>query len=66
MKQYELFIYSEDDTLITEKNIDLFMEITQILPNKYIGGFIRYEISKSGRKYYPDFHNRFHWDPNSV
>jgi 2-polyprenyl-3-methyl-5-hydroxy-6-metoxy-1,4-benzoquinol methylase len=63
---YDIFIYSEDDILITEKNIDHFLNVTKILPGKYIAGFIRYEISKSGEKYYPDFHNRFHWDPNSI
>ena len=66
MLQYDLFIYSEDDILITERNIDAFVEMTKILPEKYIAGFIRYEISETGRKYYNDFHNRFHWDPNSV
>ncbi len=66
MQQYDLFIYSEDDTLITERNIDAFVKMTKILPEKYIAGFLRYEISETGRKYYNDFHNRFHWDPNSV
>ena len=66
MQQYDLFIYSEDDTLITERNIDAFIKMTKILPEKYIAGFLRYEISETGRKYYNDFHNRFHWDPNSV
>ena len=66
MQQYDLFIYSEDDTLITERNIDAFVKMTRILPEKYIAGFLRYEISETGRKYYNDFHNRFHWDPNSV
>lgn len=66
MPQYDLFIYSEDDTLITERNIDAFVKMTRILPEEYIAGFIRFEISETGRKYYNDFHNRFHWDPNSV
>ena len=66
MQQYDLFIYSEDDTLITERNIDAFVKMTKILPEKYIAGFLRYEISEKGRKYYNDFHNHFHWDPNSV
>jgi 2-polyprenyl-3-methyl-5-hydroxy-6-metoxy-1,4-benzoquinol methylase len=66
MQQYDLFIYSEDDTLITERNIDAFVNMTRILPEEYVAGFIRYEISGTGTKYYNDFHNRFHWDPNSV
>jgi 2-polyprenyl-3-methyl-5-hydroxy-6-metoxy-1,4-benzoquinol methylase len=64
--QYDLFIYSEDDILITEQNLDVFVKITQILPDKYIAGFMRYEISGNGKKYYPDLHACYHWDPNSV
>ena len=50
MQQYDLFIYSEDDTLITERNIDAFITMTKILPEKYIAGFLRYEISETGKK----------------
>ena len=49
MSQYDLFIYSEDDTLITERNIDAFVKVTKILPEEYIAGFIRHEISETGR-----------------
>ncbi len=63
---YDLFIYSEDDTLITKRNIDAFLAMTRMLPEEYIAGFIRYEISEKGRTYYNDFHKHFHWDPNSV
>src|SRR3990172_5461101 len=64
--QYDLFIYSEDDILITEQNIDAFVKVTQILPDQYIAGFIRHEVSENGKWYYPDLHGAFHWDPNSV
>jgi len=66
MCQYDLFIYSEDDTLITERNIDSFVKITKILPDEYIAGFIRYEISDSGKKYYSTIHANYHWDPCSL
>ena len=66
LDQYDLFIYSEDDTLITERNVDAFMEVTQVLPDNYIAGFIRYEVSESGRKYYSTIHSHYHWNPNSV
>ena len=65
-QQYDLFIYSEDDTLITERNIDSFVNITKVLPDNYIAGFIRYEISESGKKFYSTIHAHYHWDPNSV
>lgn len=63
---YDLFIYSEDDTLITERNIDAFVEETRILPEEYIAGFMRYEVSPDGCKYYSSMHSHYHWDPKSV
>lgn len=66
MQKHDLFIYSEDDTLITERNIDAFIRMTKILPVEYVAGFLRYEIVETGTKYFNDFHNHFHWDPNSV
>lgn len=66
MRKYDLFIYSEDDTLITERNIDAFYKVSQILPDEFIAGFIRYEISKEGNKYYSTIHAHYHWDPNTV
>lgn len=64
--EYDLFIYTEDDILITEKNIEAFVEESRVLPEEYIAGFMRYEVSSGGRKAYPDMHSHFHWDPNSV
>jgi SAM-dependent methyltransferase len=66
MGKYDLYVYSEDDILIKERNIDAFVEATHTLPDGYIAGFLRFERRENGRKYYPDFHNRFHWDPHSV
>jgi 2-polyprenyl-3-methyl-5-hydroxy-6-metoxy-1,4-benzoquinol methylase len=66
LHQYDLFIYSEDDTLITERHIDAFVEVSEFLPDNYIAGFIRYELSKNGKKYYSTIHSHYHWDPNSV
>ena len=65
-KDYDLYIYSEDDTLLTEKNIDAFLKVTSILDENEIAGFIRYEIDSSGRKYYSTIHSHFHWKPDSV
>ncbi len=63
---YDLFIYSEDDTLITQRNIDAFLEVTEILPEGEIAGFIRSEKGASGERYLSTVHASFHWDPASV
>ncbi len=63
---YDLFIYSEDDTLINERNIEAFLEVTRVLPKHQIAGFLRYERDTLGRKYYSTVHSHFHWTPGSV
>ncbi len=65
-KDYDLFIYSEDDTLITERHITAFLNVTRVLPKNVIAGFLRYEFDKSGNKYYSSVHSHFHWLPNSI
>ena len=64
--EYDLFIYSEDDILITERNINAVLEVSRILPDNEIAGFLRYEIDQNGKKYYSTVHSHFHWDPGSV
>lgn len=66
MEKYDLFIYSEDDTLVTERNINAFVQVTKVLPDQYIAGFIRYEISDDGKIFYSSIHGCYHWDPKSV
>ena len=63
---YDLFIYSEDDTLITERHIKAFLDVTCILPAHKIAGFLRYEVDMLGKKYYSTVHSHFHWIPGSV
>lgn len=63
---YDLFIYSEDDTLITERHIRAFLDVTRVLPEQQIAGFLRYEVDTFGRKYYSTVHSHFHWVPGSV
>jgi 2-polyprenyl-3-methyl-5-hydroxy-6-metoxy-1,4-benzoquinol methylase len=63
---YDLFIYSEDDTLITEKNIDAFLKATEVLRDNEIAGFIRSERGADGQAYFSTAHYHFHWDPISV
>ena len=63
---YDVFIYSEDDTLITERHIKAFLDVTSILPEHEIAGFVRYEVDTRGKKYYSTVHSHFHWIPRSV
>jgi 2-polyprenyl-3-methyl-5-hydroxy-6-metoxy-1,4-benzoquinol methylase len=64
--QYDVFIYSEDDILIEEINILAFLQITPLLKSDEIAGFLRIEKATGGGKSFPDMHDLFHWDPQSV
>lgn len=64
--EYDLFIYSEDDTLITEHNIEAFLRVTEVLPSNEIAGFLRTELGTDGRRYFSTVHSHYHWDPESV
>lgn len=46
---YDLFLYNENDHLITEDNIDAFLEHTATLSDNQVSGFIRYEM-RDGEK----------------
>ncbi len=63
---YDLFIYTEDDILITERNINAFLQLCAILREDEIPGFLLKEISADGSLNYPQAHVHFHWDPSSV
>jgi 2-polyprenyl-3-methyl-5-hydroxy-6-metoxy-1,4-benzoquinol methylase len=63
---FDLFIYSEDDILIAEKNIRAFLQLCTILREDEIPGFILKEIDADGALNYPQAHVHFHWDPSSV
>jgi 2-polyprenyl-3-methyl-5-hydroxy-6-metoxy-1,4-benzoquinol methylase len=65
-RDYDLFIYSEDDTLITECNINAFLTATEVLREDEIAGFLRYETEPGGTIYCSSVHSHFHWDPRSV
>ncbi len=66
LHRYDLFIYSEDDTLITLRNIDAFLHATSLLPENTVPGFLRYETGMGGTISYPDVHGAYHWDTQSV
>lgn len=63
---YDLFVYTEDDILITQRNIEAFLRVTRILPAGELAGFFRWEHHPDGRKYYPDVHAFYRWIPDSA
>jgi 2-polyprenyl-3-methyl-5-hydroxy-6-metoxy-1,4-benzoquinol methylase len=66
LNDYDLFIYSEDDTLITESNIRAYLKACAILEGNEIPGFFRVERGTDGQINYPEVHGPFHWDSQSV
>lgn len=66
LNDYDLFIYSEDDTLITERNLRAFLEVSAVLCEDEIPGFLRFEQGRDGEFHFPDVHNYFHWDIRSL
>jgi len=66
LNDYDVFIYSEDDTLITEKNIESFVQLSDVMPDDELPGFLRFEHDDSGNIGYPEFHGHYHWDTASV
>ncbi len=63
---YDLFIYSEDDILVSEANIRAFLRAVQLLPPEVLPGFLRFELHPDGQKNYPDIHGPYHWEAASV
>lgn len=63
--EYDVYVFSENDHLITENHIDKHLEYEVILPSNRISGLIQYEINETGR-YYPAYHKDFKWDSTSV
>jgi 2-polyprenyl-3-methyl-5-hydroxy-6-metoxy-1,4-benzoquinol methylase len=66
LNDYDLFVYSEDDTLVTERNLRAFLEVSAALPEDEVPGFLRFEQGPDGAVNYPEVHGHFHWDPQSV
>jgi 2-polyprenyl-3-methyl-5-hydroxy-6-metoxy-1,4-benzoquinol methylase len=66
LNQYDLFIYSEDDTLVTQRNIDAFLDVSKELAEDELAGFLRFERKKDGTMHFPDVHLCYHWDHRSV
>jgi len=66
VNNYDLFIYTEDDTLLTARNIRAFLEIQQYLEDDEILGFVRSETDPSGACYIVSANCHFRWLPDTV
>jgi 2-polyprenyl-3-methyl-5-hydroxy-6-metoxy-1,4-benzoquinol methylase len=64
--QYDLFIYTEDDMLITEEHIKAFCDATAVLNENEVAGFLRKETDQAGHEYLADAHQTYRWLPESV
>jgi 2-polyprenyl-3-methyl-5-hydroxy-6-metoxy-1,4-benzoquinol methylase len=66
LEDYDLFIHTENDILITESHIQAFLRLSAVLHDDEIPGFLRYEVGPAGETNFPDVHASFHWDGQSV
>jgi|RhiMetdeSRZDD1v2_1073273.scaffolds.fasta_scaffold36147_7 SAM-dependent methyltransferase len=66
IEEYDMFVYSEDDILITENNLRAFLKVTATLREEELAGFLRIEKGPNNTVNYPDVHANFHWDPASI
>jgi len=66
LNNYDVFLYSEDDMLLTRNHVDAFLEYSSILPEHQVPGFLRIEHGVSGQIQYCDFQFGFGWDLQSV
>lgn len=64
--QYDLFIYSEDDTLVRECNIQAFLDATVLLAPNEIAGFMRSETDEAGNIHVSSMHSFFRWIPSQI
>lgn len=66
INEYDFFLYSEDDTLLSWSTMEAFIQSTQQLHHNEIAGFLRTEESNNGQIFYSSCHSFFHWIPSSV
>lgn len=63
---FDLFIYSEDDTLMRWETIEAFVADLPSLADAEIPGFLRTEAGADGTRYFSSCHSHFRWIPSSV
>lgn len=64
--EHDLFIYSEDDTLLKERHVAAFQWAESVLQKDEIAGFLRIERDPAGNEFYSSCHSFFRWRPSSV
>lgn len=62
----DYFVYCEDDTLVTERNLRAFIEVNGALGPDEIPGFLRVEQTPDGACYVESAHGHFRWNTNSL
>jgi 2-polyprenyl-3-methyl-5-hydroxy-6-metoxy-1,4-benzoquinol methylase len=63
---YDLFIYSEDDTLVTAANIEAFLGASRELGADRVPGFLRTETAPDGGRYVSSVHGFFRWVTDDI
>src|SRR5579872_5121468 len=53
LNDYDVFIYSEDDTLVSETNLRAFLEMSDAVRENEIPGFLRFEQASGGARNFP-------------
>ena len=66
IEDYDVFIYSEDDTLAPWATLSAYLESLKILEDREIAGFLRTETAPDGTVYYSTCHSFFRWIPSSL
>lgn len=66
IEDHDLFIYSEDDTLLKEHHLAAFQWAESVLRKDEIAGFLRIERDPAGKEFYSSCHSFFRWRPASV
>lgn len=62
---YDLFIFNENDHLITQSNVEAFLDLSKSVPPEFIIGFFQYECG-NGTRYFPAYHTPNQWRKNSA
>jgi len=66
LEDYDLFVYLEDDLLLSPENLEAFLEVNAALAEDEIAGFLRYETDDGGTRRLVDAHEPFGWVADSV
>ncbi len=65
-EDYDLFVYTEDDTLLTGAHLRAFLAASAQLAADEVPGFLRYEESPHGEVFISTVHAHYDWNLDSV